>query len=322
MTTLTLTHLQIDCVAEREIRFGRYKAGNSLRNGLANTMLRTTCPEQRRNPIPTPEHAATCPACYLLAANTDPGSITRGYSIVPPLPDRGRYQAGESFSFGITLFGSTRQYLPYFVLALGETGRHGVGYGGGTFSVEKIAAINRLNGTCEPLLEPGQTLVRFPLNVTSWQDVETCLPQHMELLQSQGRAHELKIRFETPLRLEENKRLLRSPDFVVLFKRLLWRIDWLGQQFAADEQRTLDMRNRLIEQAYQVRLVDADVEWREAWSKSSRKGEHSPFSGLVGHAIYSVEDWSPLMPFLIWGQVTQAGKSVTKGNGVYRLVSL
>jgi hypothetical protein len=33
----------------------------------------------------------------------------------------------------------------------------------------------------------------------------------------------------------------------------------------------------------------------------------------------AAEDWSPFLPYLIWGQFTHVGKDATKGNGVYRI---
>ena len=46
---------------------------------------------------------------------------------------RGRlYKPGERFEFGLTLFGRALQFLPYFVLAVPEMGRLGVGPGRGS----------------------------------------------------------------------------------------------------------------------------------------------------------------------------------------------
>ncbi|MEW5987707.1 MAG: hypothetical protein AB1791_13825, partial [Chloroflexota bacterium] len=126
-TSLTLTHLRFDLVARTAVHLGRYEAGERLRNALASVMLRATCPQTHRAAKPSPEHAAVCPACWLLAAEVDPGSVVRAYSLVPPLYQGGRdwgigavhYQAspplllpanqgvveaGQCFSFVLTLF--------------------------------------------------------------------------------------------------------------------------------------------------------------------------------------------------------------------------
>src|SRR5690606_40713472 len=63
---LTITPLRLAAVAEERIRLNGLMAGNYLRNGMASVMLRATCTETHRTARPTPEHAAHCPACWLL----------------------------------------------------------------------------------------------------------------------------------------------------------------------------------------------------------------------------------------------------------------
>ena len=71
--------------------------------------------------------------------------------------------------------------------------------------------------------------------------------------------------------------------------------------------------------ADRVRLLDAQTEWVEVWSGSSRTGRETPLSGFVGRASYTapLETWRPLLPWLLWGPVVQVGKDVVKGNGVF-----
>ena len=108
-------------------------------------------------------HIAACPVCWLVAANDRPGQERRGYVITPPLPEDPKgflrfpsavsgqppaisgdvpseaktfgvsesLEPGATFDFHITLFGDAARYLPYFVLAVPETGRIGVGRGTG-----------------------------------------------------------------------------------------------------------------------------------------------------------------------------------------------
>ena len=71
--------------------------------------------------------------------------------------------------------------------------------------------------------------------------------------------------------------------------------------------------------AEKVRLLEAETEWHELWTHSSRKGRKTPLSGFTGTAVYRTDNWEPLLPWLIWGQAIQTGKSAVKGNGVYQL---
>lgn len=321
MMNLTLTHLRIDCRATTQIKLGGHYAGNNLRNALANVMRRATCPESNRRGDPTPEHVAACPACWLLAANLDPGTVVRAYAVVPPLPARHRLEAGERFAFGLTLFGDGFRYLPYFVLAVKEVGqREGVGPGRreglGRFTLERITAANPLQGDSQTLLAPGEAMVQVPtlhVTATAVADAVTQTAPHITA------TNELTVRFLSPTRLEEKKQLFKLPDFSVFFRRLLYRIDELNRHFAGAARRDREQVARLHKLADGVRLVDAQTQWHELWVYSGRTRGRTPISGLTGTAVYRADDWQPLLPWLVWGQATQAGKSVVKGNGVYAL---
>ena len=317
MTNLTLTHLRFDAVAHTHVNLQGHLAGNNLRNAVANVIRYATCPETHRREAPTAEHAAICPACWLLAAEVDPGNVVRAYAVVPPLPARTVVEPGESFSFGLTLFGDGFHFLPYFVLAVAEVGRVGVGPGRGNFAVTEIWAADPLQGWRQQVLAAGESLVRVPDLAVRWAAVPELTPALLDQINQQDNA--LTIRFLTPLRLEEKKRLFKVPDFSVFFRRLLLRIDNLGRQFAGQPGRDRDEVAYLHHLADQVRLVESETRWHELWSWSGRKGRKTPLSGLVGTATYWAEDWEPLLPWLVWGQATQVGKSAVKGNGVYEL---
>ena len=321
MNNLKLTHLRFDCRATTPIKFGGHYAGNNLRNALANVMRRATCPENGRHGDPTPEHVATCPACWLIAANLDPGTIVRAYAVVPPIPARHQLQAGEHFAFALTIFGTGFQYLPYFVLAINEMGqREGIGLGRregqGRFELEGITAVDPLRGDMQTLFSPDNALVEVPSLFVDWTAVAHISQLHLQHLPANN---ELTMRFHTPIRLEEKKRLFKSPDFSVLFRRLLYRIDELNRQFAGADRRPYEMVQHLHQLADKVRLVEANTRWHEMWSSSGRKRSKTPLSGLTGTAVYTTNNWTELMPYLILGQATQAGKSIVKGNGVYEL---
>lgn len=317
--TLTFTHLRFTMLAHTEVNLGGHLAGNNLHNALANVVRFATCPETHRRDKPTPEHAAACPACYLFSAELDPGSVVRAYSITPPIPSRDCIPPGDSFTMGITLMGEGREFLPYFVLAMNEVGRVGVGRGRGKFSLASIVALNPLLGEAELVLAPDDNLVRVPGLVVSWADVENQVGEIAAAIQHHN--NQLTLRFLTPLRLQEKDNLFRVPDFSVLFRRLLFRIDELGRQLAGQERRGRDDLAHLNQLADRVRLVASQARWHELWSWSGRKQDKTPLGGLVGTATYWSEQWDDLLPWLIFGQGLQAGKYASKGHGVFELLT-
>ncbi len=321
MINLQLTHLRFDCTAVSPIKLGGHYAGSNLRNALSNVMRRAVCDETRRHGDPSPEHTAVCPACYLFSSNLDPGTIVRAYAIVPPLPALHDVKQEERFSFGLTLFGDGFRFLPYFVLAVTEMGlTEGVGAGrrdgNGRFHVEKITAVDPLRGDAQTLLTPDDNLVKIPTVHVDETAVSHITQQHQKNLSANGR---FAINFLTPMRLEEKKQLFKMPDFSVLFRRTLYRIDELNRQFADGERRDPAQIAHLNALAEKVRLVETNGRWHELWSHSGRKGRKTPLGGFVGTAVYHADDWSELLPWLIWGQAVQSGKSTAKGNGVFEL---
>ncbi|MBS1251766.1 MAG: hypothetical protein MAG451_00799 [Anaerolineales bacterium] len=315
-TQLTLTHLRFDCVAQTGIKLGPRNAGQRLRDALAAVMRRAVCPETGRRERPSPEHAAVCPVCWLLAAETEPGEVRRAYAVVPPRDHVDVLEPSDRFSFGLTLFGQGFNFLPYFVLAVQEVGRVGVGPGRGTFELDAIWAGNPLAGRVEAVMEPGDSMVHTPDEAVTWEHVQTATDRLRAKLNA---GTQLRLHFLSPTRLVYDEALVKTADFGVLFRRMLERIDQLRQQFADEDSRPFEEVERLYSLADQVRVVEDNTEWIEVWSWSGRQRRKQYLSGIVGTATYRARDWDELLPWLVLGQATQVGKLAVKGNGVFEI---
>lgn len=318
---LTYLRLRFNCLAETSLNLGGLRAGSNLRGALLNIMRRAACDQypllDRGQPV-DPNHVAHCPVCWLAAANEHPGHERRGYSIIPPAATTERLAPGERFDFHLTLFGEAIRYLPYFVLAVPEVGRVGVGLGRGQFSLKRIDAEHPLEGDW-PVLAEGDTVVRPPQTPPGHREI--CTAARVLAGQLCARQPCLRIDFRTPLRLIVNKHLLKIPDFGALFSHILLRGDHLAAQHAGAAPRPAVERERLWNLANQVRLVDDGTRWVDVPSGSSRTGQQTWISGLIGPACYiaAEEVWRELLPWLLWGQVTQVGKDTAKGNGTYQI---
>ena len=331
--TLTTTHLRFVCEATTPLNLEteKYRAGQNLRGALGQVMMRTYCAGERDDP----KHAATCPVHWLLAANEKPGEERRGYALVPPIretppeqvalhnltqgdvPLEIPYKPGERFEFGITLFGHALKFLPYFVLAVPEMGRAGVGPGRGKFALKSVWAENPLTGNRECLLAEGDQLVRTPTLVMTHEQVS----QYAEDILPGLIMHSMSItlRFMTPTRLIDQGRLAQAPTFAIFFARLLKRLDELNEQFGNGERRGMQAAQELQEIAQRVWLQSQDTRWIDVWSGSKQRGVATPLGGILGYATYSVRssnDLVQLMPWVYWAQLVQVGKSTVKGNGV------
>jgi len=342
MFSLTTTHLRFVCEATTTVTLEteKYRAGQNLRGALGQVMMRTYCGHP---PLPQSlsseerdTRVRSCPVCWLLAANEKPGEERRGYALVPPVRETPLeqialynltngdtslevpYEPGERFEFGITLFGNALKFMPYFVLAVPEMGRMGVGPGRGTFSLKSVWAENPLTRARECLLAEGANLVHTPTLTMTHAEVERIANCKLQIV---NRNSQFEIRFLTPTRLIESGDLAKAPAFDVFFARLLKRLDDLAEQHAGGTGRPREEIDALENLAARVQLVEAQTRWVEVVSGSARRGTSSPLSGFVGRAVYSAasEVWQSLLPWLLWGQLAQVGKSTVKGNGVIQV---
>jgi hypothetical protein len=325
MFPLTATHLRFVCEALTPLRLEieTYRAGQNLRGALGAVMLRAYCAGDANDPA----HAATCPVHWLLAANERPGQERRGYTLVPPVDEPALgFKPGERFEFGITLFGDALKFLPYFVLAVPEMGRAGVGVGRGKFALKSVWAENPFTHERECLLADGDNLVHTPTLTLTHAEVERVANDKLRIeggaSEIENRELKIAVQFLTPTRLIEESDLAKAPAFEVLFARLLKRVDDLARQHAGGNGRPRAEIAELENRAACVQLVEAQTRWVEVWSGSARRGAASPLSGMVGRAVYAAERevWQTLLPWLLWGQAAQVGKSTAKGNGVIKVI--
>lgn len=313
-TPLTFTHLRLRARAVQTIRLGGYQGAQRLRDALAQVMMQAVCTQTPRGAKPTPEHAAVCPVCWLLAAETDPGVVRRAYSLAGPQPPPEALAPGEEFDFTLTLFGEGYNFLPYFVLAAAAMGEVGVGPGRGKFRLLTIDAVHPLRGESRPILQEGEQIVRPQQLPLTWQDARDAAAS----FPSEG---ELRLRFLSPTRLIEDDKLVKAPDFGIFFRHLLKRIDDLAMQHNSGARRPPEEVSELLALANEVRLIEQETRWVELKGPSQARHPQRPvpMGGLVGWARYRSRHWKRLLPFLLLGQGVQVGKLTSKGNGVFQV---
>lgn len=326
---LAVHQLRFTVRVQTPIHFGDFK-GSALRGAFANILRRTFCPEWRAEET-DPFHRSLCPICQLLTAEQEAersGDMRRSYSVQPPLGSQNYFAPGEEFSFGLSLFGNNLHYLPYLILAAGGVGKMGIGRreaGGegrddreqrGTFEVVRIDAVHPLSGETLPMMEEGDRLVHpETLPVTHEQVV-----QHAALLlRALARnGNHLTVDFLTPTRLTQEEHLVKSADFLPLAKHVVLRVIDLAAQHGGGRPEIV-LKRDLYPAAEAVVLVQDHTHWWDVKGYSGRTQRQQVLGGLVGRATYWAADWQPLLPWLLWGSITQVGKNVVKGCGIYRL---
>jgi len=340
MQNFTAHRLRFVTEAQSTIELNEHQ-GSAIRGSLFHALRNRFCGNQKAQECAACPLVAACPVAALVSTLKLDGprgrDVPRPFTIQPPLPsegghpaedDRGRlffhYLPGERFEFGLTLYAQALQLFPYVVLAVGEFERGGLGrktqqadgrWRRGRLVVREAWAENPLAGKRQPVMRADDRMVQVPdIPITHEQ---VCKFASLQVGKSASRR--IVLRFLTPTRIVERKRLVKPHQFRFkpLFQRLLDRLESLSRDFS-DAKLEVDFAG-LVKAAEGVRVVENGLRWEELRSYSTRQQRDTPTSGLLGMVTLEADDWSPFLPWLVWGQFVHVGKDAVKGNGWYTL---
>ncbi len=228
------------------------------------------------------------------------------FVIEPPLDTRTHLSRGEQFDFTLLLFGSTNQFLPYFVYAFQEMGKIGIG--------------RRLNGHRGRFF-----LVSVSSSTTGiiYQHKDsTLLPgKPMNLLLEDMAApdrpvDELTLTLITPLRLKFQNHLQAELPFHVLVRAVLRRIAALCSHYGEGEP-PLDYKG-LVARAQEVKASRVSLQWLDWERYSYRQAQAMRLGGLVGAVTYR-GDLGEYVPMLRFAEKVHVGKNSTFGLGLFKV---
>lgn len=288
-------------------------AGSALRGGLGHALRAKVCLTGLSECGGCPLRARCLyPYAYETQLALPLGTSMRGDVprplILVPEPARSPLRAGERWSFGLTLIGSTIiSALPYFIHALQRFGERGIGRQAARFRLIRVDRLppgsssatvwheGRLTGAADAdSAPPGAAIAR------SW-----VLPG----------VTRVAVRLLTPARFKTAGRFVAEPPpFAVLIARLLDRLDGISVIHHGAPLR-VDFRE-WCRYAEAVRLVDSDVRWHDWTRYSSRQRTEMQLGGLLGSVTYE-GDLSPFLPLLGVGEWVHVGKAATFGLGRY-----
>lgn len=302
------------------VEFGP-QAGAQLRGALWEALREVVvCDDKLAG---TPEHSRFCPLCRLIMMESQdsPRGVNppRPFAIRPPLDfdahHRIKYQSGQTFRFGVNLYGDAEQLFPYVCQAAYKIGQIGVGYGRGRFLMRRAEAVNPFTGQTQVLYAESK-LRGLP-----------SIPVTHEVISAAVRMwpkRQVRLRWLTPCELTDQKRPATTPYLWIVMGRLLERAQLLEMHYTPEPSETAlwrELHLRLQERAKQVEITQNDTHWVHVMSGSRRADALKPVSGLVGTSRYE-GDVSDMLYWLAWGSVLHLGKNVVKGNGWYEILPL
>ncbi len=128
------------------------------------------------------------------------------------------------------------------------------------------------------------------------------------------RAHAVSsatVRFLTPTELKSGNTLTLTPEFPILFARVVARLRTLAAIYSTPLHGSF---SELQDEAGGIRMTSARLkrEWTER--RSTRTGQTHPLGGFQGEAVYQGQ-LGNLLPFLYAAQYTGVGRQTVWGKG-------
>jgi hypothetical protein len=122
----------------------------------------------------------------------------------------------------------------------------------------------------------------------------------------------IRVRFLTPTELKAEGRVVREPEFGVLFARVRDRLHTLRSLYGGGPL-PLDF-SAAGERARAVKLIGSDLRWEMSERRSGRTGQTHPLGGFTGWAEYEGE-LAEFVPYLRAATWTGVGRQTTWGKG-------
>lgn len=286
--------------------------GPALRGGLGHVLRRMVC--VTRLPL--------CDGCLLrfrcaypvLFQPFAPPDRAQGgrYARMPvpfvlrvPFGDRSPrlLRQGDAVAFELVLVGEANLHLPYYLLAVAELGRRGLGPQRLRFRLEEVAAWTP--GGFVPVYRDGEGNLRT--------DVPPLALNELLVSREPVDARRLAVRFISPVRLDLEGDLVYPVEFWHLVRGLVERMRALVACYGGDALPR-------PEGAEGVRRAEDRTRWVDFSRYSTRQQTEMRLGGAVGTVIYEGEDLRPFWPLLAFGEWLGVGKLTSMGFGQMEVV--
>ncbi|MCX8014624.1 MAG: CRISPR system precrRNA processing endoribonuclease RAMP protein Cas6, partial [candidate division WOR-3 bacterium] len=226
-------------------------------------------------------------------------SIPRPFIFEPALNNKQVYLQDEKFAFKLTLIGKAIDYLPYFIYALDEMGKNGLGKNRG-----KLELISVKQGS-RTIYDGKDKKIKNEIK-----------PKQLKLTNAKKPVSKIKIKFLTPFRIIYEGKVVQHLDFHILIRSLLRRIGLLSY-FHSDTPYDIDFTN-LISKAGEVRILHSDLTLQDQYRYSTRQHQRIPIQGMIGEITYQ-GNLTDFIPYLKIGEMLHIGKGTVFGMGKYNL---
>lgn len=219
-------------------------------------------------------------------------------------------KAGESFSFGMTLYGTAIAKLPYIVYAVELMARHGLSVARTPFELEEVLIVNEQNESIS-IYTPADMSRITPHKA----EIKTLSELVEHRLSQINMEDTLTLLFITPTWIEIKKEILESINCETFIKRLSWRMAQLFELYGnaplAYDHKTL------IEQSATIETTNENLWFHRFERFANRTQSKKPLQGFLGAITFRGRALKELLPLIIAGEFLQLGKETAFGLGRY-----
>lgn len=307
LTTFPVARYRLEFTTEQPIHLPEY-AGSALRGAFGHALRRTACVTT----VPNCSACALYRSCAYPAIFEPPPPLDYGrrtlsnvpapFVVEPPAWGERAHPAGSALAFGLVLLGPALGQLPLVLLAWRHALLRGLGPQQGTANLQRVF----VEGENEPILAGPNARLR-PHG------------QRLSLPAPAAAPSTVRLRFETPLRLQRDGKVLGVHQLTPrdLLMTLLRRTANLVELQLGG---TLDVDFAALNAHASTITGDHDLSWRDWTRNSSRQQQRMVLGGAAGWWTLR-GNLAPFWPLLHLGQWLHVGKNATFGLGRYHIES-
>jgi hypothetical protein len=194
------------------------------------------------------------------------------------------YEKSQTIKLPITFIGNASDRINYFILAVMELGKTGLGKNKIRFDVDKII----VNGpdSNHTIYNSTQARILNFSNLPEKSHFSVFENFYFNLLKDSGGRFEIK--FITPLRLREKKSPVYRPEYKQLLKSILTR-SWALYYLYQGINEKIDARE-YIDRADNIIIENTSLKWNSMKRYSTRQNREMDLQGLTGKITYKIDN--------------------------------
>ncbi len=130
---------------------------------------------------------------------------------------------------------------------------------------------------------------------------------------------QITLQFFTPLRIINEKKLVKNLEFHHIIRSILRRLSILYYYFHISEEMPKIPAKEFINKALEVKVKDSKLRWFDWERYSYRQNRRMILGGLIGTITFE-GNIGPFLSVLKAGEIFHCGKNTSFGLGKYRII--